>query len=227
MNNKIILSYLSDLAANNNREWYHEHKKENKEAVLQFENLIQEIIDGIGEFDQSVLHNIPKELTFKLVRDTRFSHDKSPYNPAFRAHISSQGKLPIPVGYYLMIKPNGNSFLGGGLFADMFSSATNMVRDYISAHSEEWNKIITAGNFKKYFTVKGTALKNVPAGYDKEHPQAEYLKYKSWYLEYFISDEEVCDCQNFIQKAVEIFKAMKPFNDFLNKALKEFEMPAR
>lgn len=227
MNNKIILSYLSDLAANNNREWYHEHKKENKEAVLQFENLIQEIIDGIGEFDQSVLHNIPKELTFKLVRDTRFSHDKSPYNPAFRAHISSQGKLPIPVGYYLMIKPNGNSFLGGGLFADMFSSATNMVRDYISAHSEEWNKIINAKNFKKYFTVKGTALKNVPAGYEKEHPQAEYLKYKSWYLEYFISDEEVCDCQNFIQKAVEIFKAMKPFNDFLNKALKEFEMPAR
>lgn len=227
MNNKIILSYLSDLAANNNREWYHEHKKENKEAVLQFENLIQEIIDGIGQFDQSVLHNIPKELTFKLVRDTRFSHNKSPYNPAFRAHISSQGKLPIPVGYYLMIKPNGNSFLGGGLFADMFSNATNMVRDYISAHSEEWNKIINAENFKKYFTVKGTALKNVPAGYDKEHPQAEYLKYKSWYLEYFISDEEVCDCQNFIQKAVEIFRAMKPFNDFLNRALKEFEMPAR
>ena len=227
MNNKIILSYLSDLAANNNREWYHEHKKENKEAVLQFENLIQEIIDGIGQFDQSVLHNIPKELTFKLVRDTRFSHDKSPYNPAFRAHISSQGKLPIPVGYYLMIKPNGNSFLGGGLFADMFSNATNMVRDYISAHSEEWNKIINAENFKKYFTVKGTALKNVPAGYDKEHPQAEYLKYKSWYLEHFISDEEVCDCQNFIQKAVEIFRAMKPFNDFLNRALKEFEMPAR
>jgi len=227
MNNKIILSYLSDLAANNNREWYHEHKKENKEAVLQFENLIQEIIDGIGQFDQSVLHNIPKELTFKLVRDTRFSHDKSPYNPAFRAHISSQGKLPIPVGYYLMIKPNGNSFLGGGLFADMFSNATNMVRDYISAHSEEWNKIINAENFKKYFTVKGTALKNVPAVYDKEHPQAEYLKYKSWYLEYFISDEEVCDSQNFIQKAVEIFKAMKPFNDFLNRALKEFEMPAR
>lgn len=227
MNNKIILSYLSDLAANNNREWYHEHKKENKEAVLQFENLIQEIIDGIGEFDQSILHNIPKELTFKLVRDTRFSHDKSPYNPAFRAHISSQGKLPIPVGYYLMIKPNGNSFLGGGLFADMFSNATNMVRDYISTHSEEWNKIINAENFKKYFTVKGTALKNVPAGYNKEHPQAEYLKYKSWYLEYFISDEEVCDCQHFIQKAVEIFKAMKPFNDFLNRALKEFEMPSR
>lgn len=226
MNNRILLDYLAELSANNNREWYHAHKKENKEATTQFEELVQRLIYGIGTFDQSVLHNIPKELTFKLVRDTRFSHDKSPYNPSFRAHISSMGKLPVPVGYYVMIKPDGGTFLGGGLFADMFSSATGMVRDYIAAHPDEWNDIISAQEFKKYFTVKGTALKNVPAGYDKEHPQAEYLKYKSWYLEYFLSDEEVCD-EAFLQKSVEIFKAMKPFNDFLNKALKEFKMPER
>lgn len=227
MNTQIVLDYLTELSANNNREWYHSHKKENKEAVSQFEELVQELICGIGTFDQSVLHNIPKELTFKLVRDTRFSHDKSPYNPSFRAHISSMGKLPIPVGYYLMIKPNGGTFLGGGLFADMFSNATAMVRDYIAAHPDEWDKIISAPEFKKYFTVKGTALKNVPAGYNKEHPQAEYLKYKSWYLEYFISDEEVSDGAEFLQRAVTIFKAMKPFNDYLNIALKEFKMPTR
>lgn len=226
MNNRILLDYLAELSANNNREWYHAHKKENKEATAQFEELVQRLIYGIGTFDQSVLHNIPKELTFKLVRDTRFSHDKSPYNPSFRAHISSMGKLPVPVGYYVMIKPDGGTFLGGGLFADMFSSATGMVRDYIAAHPDEWNDIISAQEFNKYFTVKGTALKNVPAGYDKEHPQAEYLKYKSWYLEYFLSDEEVCD-EAFLQKSVEIFRAMKPFNDFLNKALKEFKMPER
>lgn len=227
MNNKIILEYLSELSANNNREWYHEHKKENKEATVQFEQLVQELIYGIGTFDEGVLHNVPKELTFKLVRDTRFSHDKSPYNPSFRAHISSMGKLPIPVGYYIMIKPKGGTFLGGGLFADMFSNATAMVRDYIVAQSDEWCNIITDTEFKKYFTVKGTALKNVPAGYDKEHPQAEFLKYKSWYLEYFITDEEVCDSAIFMKKAIEIFKAMKPFNDYLNKALKDFKMPTR
>ena len=227
MNNKLMLNYLADLSANNNREWYHEHKKENKIAFEQFEQLVQELINGIGTFDQSVLHNVPKELTFKLVRDTRFSHDKSPYNPAFRAHISSMGKLPIPVGYYIMIKPNGGTFLGGGLFADMFSNATTMVRDYIVEHSDEWNNIINSAEFKKYFTVKGTALKNVPAGYDKEHPQAEFLKYKSWYVEYFVSDSEVCSEEKFLKKAIEIFKAMKPFNDYLNKALEGFQMPVR
>ncbi len=227
MNNKLMLNYLADLSANNNREWYHDHKKENKIASEKFEQLVQELINGIGTFDQSVLHNVPKELTFKLVRDTRFSHDKSPYNPAFRAHISSMGKLPIPVGYYIMIKPNGGTFLGGGLFADMFSNATTMVRDYIVEHSDEWNNIINSAKFKKYFTVKGTALKNVPAGYDKEHPQAEFLKYKSWYVEYFVSDSEVCSEEKFLKKAIEIFKAMKPFNDYLNKALEQFKMPTR
>ena len=227
MDTQTIMDYLTALAANNDREWYHAHKADYKAANALFEQLVQELIYGIGTFDNSVLHNVPKELTFKLVRDTRFSHDKSPYNPSFRAHISSQGKLPIPVGYYIMLKPNGGTFLGGGLFADMFSNATAMIRDYIAAHSDEWYKIISAPEFKKYFTVKGTALKNVPAGYDKEHPQSEYLKYKSWYLEYFISDEEVSDGAEFLQRAVTIFKAMKPFNDYLNVALKEFKMPTR
>lgn len=221
------MDYLTALAANNDREWYHAHKADYKAANALFEQLVQELIYGIGTFDNSVLHNVPKELTFKLVRDTRFSHDKSPYNPSFRAHISSQGKLPIPVGYYIMLKPNGGTFLGGGLFADMFANATAMVRDYISAYPDEWNDIITDAAFNKYFTVKGTALKNVPAGYDKNNPQAEYLKFKSWYVEYFIPDEDACDGEKLIQTSLEVFKAMKPFNDYLNKALKDFKMPAR
>ena len=95
MNTQLILNYLTELNKFNEREWYHAHKAEYKEANAEFELLLKELILRIGEFDKSVLHNEPKELTFKLVRDTRFSYDKSPYNPAFRTHISSKGKLPI------------------------------------------------------------------------------------------------------------------------------------
>lgn len=227
MDTALILKYLTELSENNNREWYHAHKAEYKEANEQFEELIQELIFRIGETDSSILHNIPKDLTFKLVRDTRFSHDKSPYNPAFRAHISSKGKLPVPVGYYIMIKPGGQSFLGGGLFADMFKDATTMIRDYIVKHPGEWEEIIQALTFKEYFEVRGTALKNVPRGYDKEHPQAEYLKYKSWFLEYPVSDDVIKDAKGFSDLAVCVFRKMKPFNDYLNQALTGFKMPER
>ncbi len=227
MNMQLILNYLSDLNIHNDRAWYHAHKAEYQAANAQFEELVQDLILQIGEFDSSILGHAPKDLTFKLVRDTRFSHDKSPYNPAFRAHISSMGKLPVPVGYYLMIKPGGQSFLGGGLFADMFKEATQMVRDYISEHGSEWEAIITDPAFQKHFTVGGTTLKKVPAGYAQDHPQAEYLKYKSWYLEYPIQDKELADGTVFLAKAVDTFRLMKPFNDYLNKALAEFKMPTR
>lgn len=227
MNTQVIIDYLSSLSINNNREWYHANKDDYKKANDEFEKLLQTLMLEIGKFDSSILHNNPKDLTFKIVRDTRFSHDKSPYNPAFRAHISSKGKLPVPVGYYLMIKPGNQSFLGGGLFADMFKDATTMVRDYIVKHGEEWEKIIHEPEFEKYFTVQGTALKKVPAGYEKEHPQADYLKFKSWYLEYPLRDEDVIDAEGFLVKAVELFRIMKPFNDYLNKALADFQMPAR
>ena len=227
MNTRLILNYLSDLNENNNREWYHAHKAEYKAANAEFEELIQALILRIGEFDSSVLHHEPKSLTFKLMRDTRFSHDKSPYNPAFRAHISSQGKLPVPVGYYLMVKPGDRSFLGGGLFADMFKDATAMVRDYIAKNDKEWENVIHDSEFQKYFTVQGASIKNVPSGYGREHPQAEYLKFKSWYLEYPIKDEELNDAESFITKAADLFRIMKPSNDYLNKALTGFQMPAR
>ncbi|GEM_PF-2352608 len=117
-----IISYLLDLDANNNRDWCHSHKEQNRATLSEFEELIRAVMLKIGEFDDSILRNEPRNLTFKLARDTRFSHDKTPYNPTFRCHIAAKGKLSIPTGYSLSIRPNNRSFLGGGLFADMLKA---------------------------------------------------------------------------------------------------------
>ncbi len=220
-----ILSYLSDLEKNNNREWYHANKDRYQRANADFERFIERMILLLGGFDASVVNNAPKDLTFKLVRDTRFSNDKSPYNPAFRAHIAAKGKLPVPVGYYISIAPS-RSFLGGGLFAPLFKDATAMVRDYIAANGEEFAAITGEKHFAERFAVMGEALKNVPKGYDASHPQAEYLKYKSWFLEYPVSDTELI-CDDFAGRAARIFQYMKPFNDYINRALADFKMPER
>lgn len=221
-----VLKYLAELELNNNREWFAASKTAREEATARFEKFVQTLVFKIGEKDESVAHNVAKDLTFKMVRDTRFSRDKSPYNPSMRAHIAAKGKLPIPVGYFVMIRPNGRSFLGGGLFADMFQNATAMIRNYILSHGDELNGIVESCEFKRFFTVKGSALKNVPRGYDSGSPYAEWLKYKCLYLEYFVRDDEILK-PDFADRATEIFLAMKPFNDFLNRALVNFEMPSR
>lgn len=227
INTALIMEYLTALRINNNKEWYTAHKEERKKAEVEFEYLIQELLIRIGEFDHNIALNQPKELTFKLVRDTRFSSDKSPYNPTFRAHIGPKGKLPIPVGYYISISPDNMSFLGGGLFTDMFTDATSRIRDYIVKKPNELNEIVTKKTFMDNYVVKGTKLKKVPRGYDSDNEMAEYLKFKSYYLEYYVEDDVILDVDKFIELALKQFEIMKPFNTYLNEALEGFQMPIR
>lgn len=226
MNIEFILNYLYQLEQNNYREWFHANKQQYLTAKEEFESLIQELTLQLHKADNHIMLLPPKELTFKIQRDTRFSHDKSPYNPSFRAHISSKAKLPIPVGYFLKLQPNDRSFLGGGLFTDAFKEAIVMVRNKINLHGDRWEEIISSPDFQNYFTIKGTALKRVPQGYDQNHSQIEYIKHKSWYIEYPISDKQLMD-KNFVEFATKIFIKMKPFHSFLNDALKDFQMPTR
>jgi uncharacterized protein (TIGR02453 family) len=123
METKVILDFLHDLSKNNSLDWMKNNKKYYERAKTECEMLIQKLMDGISLFDSSITDLLPKDLMFRLNRDTRFSNDKSPYNPSFRAHISPAGRTPIPAGYYLNIKPE-NIFLGGGLFVAQFPEAT-------------------------------------------------------------------------------------------------------
>lgn len=222
-----IMDFLEGLAANNHKEWFHAHKQERIEATKEFEELVQECMIEIAKFDDTILLCEPKELTFKMVRDTRFSKDKSPYNPSFRAHISAKGKLPIPVGYFINICPHDETMLGGGLFADMFKDATCMIRDHIQEHGDRFLQILEEPAFKNYFHLQGSKLKSVPKGYDPASPYAELLKYKSWYIESFVREDIVRDQAQFFSLMMVQFKAMKNFNDFLNEALVDFVMPQR
>lgn len=222
----IMMNYLYKLEINNEKEWFRKHKQERLVATTIFENHIQECVLMIQSFDSSIPLIDPKTLSFKMVRDTRFSSNKLPYHAAFRAHIGSRGKLPIPVGYYINIQPNGNTFIGGGLFSDMFKDATNMIRTYILDHGEEFKNILDQEEFKNTYSLLGSKLKNVPKGYDVQHPYSEFLKYKSWFIECHVNDEDVMR-EDFWDIFIEKCKIMKPFNDFLNKALCNFEMPQR
>jgi uncharacterized protein (TIGR02453 family) len=226
METKVILDFLHDLSENNSLDWMKNNKKYYERAKTECEMLIQKLIDNISLFDSSVAGLLPKDLIFRLNRDIRFSNDKSPYNPSFRAHISSAGRIPIPAGYYLNIKP-GNVFLGGGLFVAQFPDATKSVRDFIVKNEKELTEIIEEKSFSGNFKIAGEKLKNVPKAYDKEYKYAEYLKHKSWNIEYRIKDDVFLNVDKFIPLSVEIFKYMKPFNDFLNRALREFKMPTR
>ena len=218
------LNYLALLELNNERSWYHAHKAEKAEADEEFASLVQELIFRCSEYDSELFYRTPKELTFRLPRDVRVWPDKPPYNPAYRAHISRGGKHMLPAGCFVYIQPGDRSCICGGFHPTSFRNATLMLREYIYYHMDEWESILENEEFAEHFTVLGEKLKNVPREYDKDVYGGEYLKHKNWYVEYPLSDEEVLS-EELGEKIAQLYRIMKPFNEFINEALAEFKFP--
>ena len=63
MNTDIILNFLEGIAANNNREWFHEHKSEYEVAKKEFETGIEEAITAITTIDDEIAHVKVKDCT--------------------------------------------------------------------------------------------------------------------------------------------------------------------
>lgn len=209
--------FLKDLKNNNNREWFNDNKKRYEAAKEEFETFIGALITNISKFDAPIGSLEPKKTIFRIYRDVRFSTNKNPYKINFGAHLSSSpSKIHDRAGYYIQIQP-GNSFLAGGAYLPP-SAWINKIRQEIDYNTDEFKKILNNATFKKYFGgITGEQLKTAPKGYPKDHPEIELLRYKS----YLVSNEcgdKVVTSEDFLSHATSVFKAMKPFDDFLNRA---------
>ena len=52
MNIPVIFQFLKDLSANNNRDWFNEHRAEYETARVEFENFLATVIARISLFDE-------------------------------------------------------------------------------------------------------------------------------------------------------------------------------
>lgn len=207
------LTFLNTLARNNNREWFNENKSIYLDAKEDVDLFIENLIQEVSEFDEDILKIDPKKAVFRIYRDVRFSKNKTPYKKHFGASLGmKKGKKTS--GYYLHIEP-GQSFLAGGVYQPE-PSDLKMIRNEIAASGRELLEILENENFRNNF--RGLSIENklhrVPAGFEKDHPMAEYLKLKSFIVTHPVSDEQLLD-KNAAKNFATIFKSIKPLNDFL------------
>jgi uncharacterized protein (TIGR02453 family) len=111
--------FLSQLASNNEREWFYANKNRYVSAVqdpaLQFIADFAPKLAGISQHFVADPRSQGGSL-FRIYRDTRFSKDKTPYKThvAMRfGHVAGLG-VHAP-GFYLHIEP-GSSYAGVGLW---------------------------------------------------------------------------------------------------------------
>ena len=214
-----IFKFLTELKSNNDRNWFTANKLWYQKARAEFESFIAELIEQIATFDPPILRLDAKNCIFRIYKDVRFSKDKKPYKINFGAHLVDTHERPHDrAGYYIHIEP-GNCFLAGGAYMPP-SSWLNAIRESIDAHGDDLIKILESASFKKYFDgIDGEQLKTKPRDYSEDHPYIDLLRYKSYTVIHSVSDLDVMS-DSFLPYCVNVFKALKPFDDFLNQSIK-------
>ena len=217
---KQTFGFLSVLAANNNREWFEEHKQEYEDFVrtpaLNFISDMAEEMPVISRHFRALPKKVGGSL-MRVQRDTRFSRDKTPYKTnvgiQFRHEVGKDVHAP---GYYVHIEP-GECFIGVGLWhpeADVLFK----VREAIVNNGESWVAARDNKIFRKHFELVGDALANAPRGFAKDHPLVEDLKLKDFVALARTSEAEMVS-KNFRAQVVERFSQAAPYMRFLCKAM--------
>lgn len=221
MNLLSIVDFLKELNVNNNREWFAENKNRYNDLKSYFEDVCKDLILKIAEFDNDIKNVDLKDCVFRIYKDVRFSHDKTPYKTHFGVYIASAGgRKSQRGGYYLHIDPAG-SFVAVGVWFPP-SNILKALRQSVYDNIEELEEIINKEDFKNNFGdfYEEDKLKKVPTGFPKDFEHAELLKLKHYMVDYKL-DNEILGSDNFADKIAEIVKKGYPLNKFLNYTVDE------
>ena len=215
---KPVLDFLRALKEHNNKAWFEEHRPAYEVARTQFENFVDQLIGQYGEVED--LGGITaKDCIMRIYRDTRFSKDKSPYKISMSATIAPGGKKSTRLGYHLHMQPNDETLIAGGLYMPTPEQLARF-RLAIDQDAASFKDILEDKEFIKYFgRLDGEKVKTAPQGYTRDHPEIELLRFKQVVVVHHVSDETALS-PTFGAHTIKVFRAMKPFLDYLNMILK-------
>ena len=180
-----LMQFLAELSENNNRAWFVMNKPRYDILREEFLELVTELIVDISRFDPMIAGCNPKKALFRINRDMRFSHDKSPYKTTFSAAITASGlKKPSQGGgpaYYFQINAAGNLLVAGGEYLPP-ADRLKLLRQQVVDDAAGFGKLLKNKNFIAEFggLQEEDKLVRVPKGFSADAPHQEYLKLKSF-----------------------------------------------
>lgn len=217
---KELLEYLEQLQHNNNRQWFADNRDRYDRLRMHWLDDLQRIINVLAAADPRYGRMTPKNAAFRIYRDIRFSHDKSPFKTYFSAAFSPYGRQVHAAGYYLHLSADGDAGLYGGIWAPE-APVLKKLRTAIVDNIEEFEQIIEDPKMlAAYPEWSGEELKTVPKGYDRNHPLAHLLRRKD-YGRFHPCDRKFFLDPSWPEKAAQLFLLLRPLNEFIDYSLNE------
>jgi len=212
--------FFRELAHNNNRPWFMDNKPRYQHEVvtpmLAFIEAMQAPLSELAPHYRA----IPKVMggsMFRIYRDARFSNDKRPYKEHAAFHFRhEQGKDAHAPGYYLHLEPD-KVFFGGGIWVPPAPKLT-AIRDTIMDSPSAWSQVKNDPKILGHGGVQGKGLKTAPRGIDKDHPQIEDLRRKSFFVMHEVKPA-LAGKAGFVDLVAETFKDCEPLMGFVCHSL--------
>lgn len=172
--------FFAQLAANNDRAWFADHKADYEARVKRPAALL---LDDIAATLSRDLNVATKPKLYRVHRDVRFSKDKTPYNTHLHMQWSMQD---APVCYLFGASAEYCKLGVGAMVFPKDAIATWRARVDEGADVVEAAAALQAAGWE----MSEPELKRVPAPYAPDHPQAEHLKRKGLILWHDLSEDE-------------------------------------
>jgi uncharacterized protein (TIGR02453 family) len=209
------LNFLSDIAKNNNRDWFQTNKQFYLEAQENMHSFIDTLILEINKHDQLENRTAKKSL-YRIYSDMRFSKDKLPYHAKFDFGLKRSGKQRRG-GYYMNIKP-GNSYLACGFFAPNPADLKRIRMD-ITVNYTQWYALLQSKSILSSFgDLEGNSVLTTPRGFQKDHVAIELIRHKQFYFRHDFTDQEILSA-DFLEKANSTYQSVRPFFDYMSEVL--------
>lgn len=206
-------TYLRDLAAHNDREWFHARQAAYVDLIREpGTRLAADLSKRLAEISPRFG---PARL-IRIQRDIRFTADKTPYKAHTGVYARHADGVDVHApGVYLRIEP-GKCHLDVGMWRPPGPYAT-AVRAAIAADPDAWLDSTKSTPFTERFALDGTSLVRPPRGAEPDHPLIDDLKRRDFVASAPLA-HKVVTSPGFLDAIVEDIWRSRPFLAFVGEA---------
>jgi uncharacterized protein (TIGR02453 family) len=214
-----LFSFLRDLAAHNDRQWFHDNRDRYERDVREpARAFIRDVASDLEELAPHLIIDDAKSggSLMRINTDLRFNPDAPPYKSYVGIHFRHEEfKLRSAPSIFLRLEPR-HSAIGIGLWRPAAATAGS-VRDAIAERPEDWCGVVEDPDFSSTFELVGDSLKRPPRGIEPDHPLVDTLRRKDFAVAVGLSQARVTApafCDDFVATCVRA----RPFLEFLADA---------
>ena len=212
------LKFLRDLKKHNDREWFQPRKPLYDQLVKApmlelIETVNRELVQVAPAFVTE-----PKKAIFRIYRDTRFAHDKTPYKTNTSAVFWQEG-VDRKGGAVLYISLSADEIIVAGGSYMPTPPEMLALRQHLAEHHARFTKLLSSKPLQACFgELQGQSLQRAPKGFSPSHEAVEFLKRKQWLLRTSL-DPRLAITDAFVSDVIKRMRLLLPFVNFMNEPL--------